>query len=573
GGGAGVGGAGGGGFVCVASECPGTDETCRWRICDQNACSFANANELTVCTDNGGQVCNASGQCVECVNNNQCTAPDVCSGAQCVPGQCNNGSQDPDETDTDCGGPTCAPCPNGDTCLGATDCQSMYCDGGTCAACLSDANCAAVANSWCNPGINGGTCVDQKPTGSACGRDAECLSDHCSPGDYVCCDAACDGVCEACLVGKTGQPNGTCALVPNQDDPDGECGYEAPSTCGSTGDGCTGTSNGCILYDSSTECAAQTCSSNVETAARDCDGSGTCVAGATTACDPYTCDSGGTACLTSCSGNGQCQNPLVCDSQTSTCISAKGLGETCANDGECASNHCSPDNVCCTEACSGACESCLGADTCGTDGTCAPVVPGTDPDGECSSGVCFGGSCQTGAIAFVTSETYNGNLGGLAGGDAKCQTQANAACLPGTYMAWLSTPAASPSTRFTTQHTVPYRLVDGRILANGWSDLTDGSIDITFDLDEHGAIAPDGNDPCGTAPNEHWKMAWTSTAHDGTFWEFSPGQDNHCNNWSDTSAEGSWGYNDVTNNLWSVGCYGTGGGTCSRTVALYCFQQ
>src|SRR5262245_3061033 len=39
---------------------------------------------------------------------------------------------------------------------------------------------------------------------------------------------------------------------------------------------------------------------------------------------------------------------------------------------------------------------------------------------------------------FVTSAIYPGNIGGLMGADAKCQTSADAAMLGGSWRAWLS---------------------------------------------------------------------------------------------------------------------------------------
>ena len=38
----------------------------------------------------------------------------------------------------------------------------------------------------------------------------------------------------------------------------------------------------------------------------------------------------------------------------------------------------------------------------------------------------------------MTSSSWNGNLGGLSGADAKCQQAANATGLGGTWVAWLS---------------------------------------------------------------------------------------------------------------------------------------
>jgi len=46
-------------------------------------------------------------------------------------------------------------------------------------------------------------------------------------------------------------------------------------------------------------------------------------------------------------------------------------------------------------------------------------------------------------VAFVTSETVNGNLGGRAGADAVCNRLASSGGLPGQYFAWLSTSTAS----------------------------------------------------------------------------------------------------------------------------------
>jgi hypothetical protein len=48
---------------------------------------------------------------------------------------------------------------------------------------------------------------------------------------------------------------------------------------------------------------------------------------------------------------------------------------------------------------------------------------------------------------FITSATYAGNLGGVAGGDSACTLAANAGGLGGTWKAWLSTSTASALSR------------------------------------------------------------------------------------------------------------------------------
>ncbi len=89
---------------------------------------------------------------------------------------------------------------------------------------------------------------------------------------------------------------------------------------------------------------------------------------------------------------------------------------------------------------------------------------------------------------FVTSAVFDGNLGGLAGADAKCQAAADgpASVVPsGTYLAWLSDGTDSPDTRFTkTAH--PYLLPDGTKIAEDFFDLTDGSILHAIDIDPTG---------------------------------------------------------------------------------------
>lgn len=112
----------------------------------------------TACTQNGGQVCNGDGACVECFSNAECTTPQTCGGGGTVglcgctpiacsevgltcgfaaqdgcgnPLPCDNDVQDGAETDVDCGGAvgSCATrCAQGLMCLVDTDCASGICD-------------------------------------------------------------------------------------------------------------------------------------------------------------------------------------------------------------------------------------------------------------------------------------------------------------------------------------------------------------------------------------------------------------------------------------------------------------
>jgi hypothetical protein len=173
-------------------------------------------------------------------------------------------------------------------------------------------------------------------------------------------------------------------------------------------------------------------------------------------------------------------------------------------------------------------------------------------------------SCTLTKKVFVTSALYNGNLGGLAGADAKCQALADAAALGGNYKAWLSDSTGSPSTRFT-QSTVPYVLVDGSQVADNWADLVDGSLDHAISLTETGGastgdtIPPGANFFCGPTGTP-----WTATSASGA------ANGSSCSNWSSTSGGSSWGQASSTSGSWSSYC---GGGSCAWLAPLFCFQQ
>jgi len=159
-------------------------------------------------------------------------------------------------------------------------------------------------------------------------------------------------------------------------------------------------------------------------------------------------------------------------------------------------------------------------------------------------------SAAQSSTVFVTSTTHNGNLGGLSGADAICQGLADAASLPGTYMAWLSDSTGTPDTRFV-KSTSPYTLIDGTILADDWDELIDGSLNARINLDEIGSVP-------------YPPQVWTNTKNDGK--AFNP---NDCNDWtSGTNADHSRVSSTVDDSFQPL--FKT---TCNNGYRLYCFQQ
>ncbi len=156
---------------------------------------------------------------------------------------------------------------------------------------------------------------------------------------------------------------------------------------------------------------------------------------------------------------------------------------------------------------------------------------------------------------FVTSATYTGNLGGLTGADAICQKHANAAALPGKYMAWLADATGSPATRFY-QSTVPYKMVDGTVVANNWTDLTDGTVVNKITKYETG----------GTISGSE---VWTNVNANGT----ATSSTSDCKLWTDTTNFINIGQKG--NPLQANATAWTDWGTmhCIVPGRLYCFQQ
>src|SRR6185295_4806701 len=109
---------------------------------------------------------------------------------------------------------------------------------------------------------------------------------------------------------------------------------------------------------------------------------------------------------------------------------------------------------------------------------------------------------------FISSAIYNGNLGGLAGADQKCQQLAAAAGMGinRKFMAWLSTSTVSAASRLYHAPD-PYVLVSegGEVVASNWADLTDGTLQRSIQRDELGRRAgPDSG-----------ASVWTGTSRTG----------------------------------------------------------
>lgn len=139
---------------------------------------------------------------------------------------------------------------------------------------------------------------------------------------------------------------------------------------------------------------------------------------------------------------------------------------------------------------------------------------------------------------FVTSAGpgRGGDLGGLAGADAHCQSLAQAAGAGGrTWRAYLSVQAAGGQPAVNARDRIgmgPWRNAQGIVVAQSIGDLHSDSNNLTKQtaLTERGEVVSGRGDPV----NNHDVM--TGSQPDGT--AFAAGEDRTCRNWT-SSTEGS----------------------------------
>jgi hypothetical protein len=407
--------------------------------------------------------------------------------------------------------------------------------------------------SACPAQCENGTC-----TGACKNGDTQCTSSQamqtCNNGQWgatmtcplACVDNECGGVCS---------PNSTqCAS-----------GTEV-ETCGQTGQ--WGERRGCDLVCTGNKCGGQ-CRPNDRkcknsTQEQLCNEQGQWQDGQTCTnvcvnnacggvCKPGAKQCVGRSQIRECNDQGQWQ--------TRTCPNNACVDNQCVN--------CVPDDVRCksntqfekcnasgnwsgtTESCEFACDGnqCTGDCVPGTGGTCnedgKPEGAICSDEGDLDNVTCKSNeSCQGGKCGsfpktlFVTSVRYLGTLGGLDGvdgADKKCSDLASNAKLTGTFKAFLlDSKTKDIRSRFKLEGG-PFRLPSGKVVANNWDQLLQGSLLAPMNETEKkeppvGAILrPTPADFCGEGQVK--TLFWSNVNDSGKLVD----SEAHCNDWNSNS--------------------------------------
>jgi hypothetical protein len=157
---------------------------------------------------------------------------------------------------------------------------------------------------------------------------------------------------------------------------------------------------------------------------------------------------------------------------------------------------------------------------------------------------------------FVTSDVFNGFMGGESSVDARCIAAADRAGLGGSWVAWISADGKNAIDRI--EHDGPYQRLDGLRVVRNKAQLASGVLTNPIDVLETGERF--GGEI----------RVWTGTRANG-----AAGVD--CNNWSTSNALvfGTLGELNRTNAGWT-----DNGGTgptrdwgCQTVARLYCFER
>lgn len=184
-------------------------------------------------------------------------------------------------------------------------------------------------------------------------------------------------------------------------------------------------------------------------------------------------------------------------------------------------------------------------------------TPDAGSDGGFDAGVDAGTDAGVRKRIFVTNSTFNGNLGGLDGGDQRCNLSAQLAGLGGKWIAWLSVGADGLSPAVNAIDRVadvgPWYRIDGFLVFQNRAEMA-GAPRAPINCDEKGGMFISG-------PSN----VWTGTRVGGV------ASLDDCARWTASTAatDGVSGSRFATNLNWSEASVTF----CSSTYPLYCIEQ
>ncbi len=178
---------------CADGKKCGANSDCSSGVCTGNKCITASCpdgvqNEGETDLDCGGPNCATKcGDGKKCGANSDCSSG-TCTGNKCIAASCTDGVQNEGETDLDCGGPNCAgKCGDGKKCTADADCDAAT---GHCSAttmvCKSVCFDEKADGDETDTDCGGPTCTARCGVGKKCTASSDCLAGHTCNGSGKC---------------------------------------------------------------------------------------------------------------------------------------------------------------------------------------------------------------------------------------------------------------------------------------------------------------------------------------------------------------------------------------------------
>jgi len=172
--------------ICAPPQCALNDDCDDDNPCTTDSCASGHCTNLpgsagTTCAH--ANVCNAAGQCVECLSGAQCDDDNPCTSDLCSSGHCAHGSASGTIScghGGTCSGGSCVPpaCTTSDDCDDDNPCTADSCASSACSNPPGPAGVGCAHGNVCNAS---GACV-QCLTATQCDDDNPCTTDACSSG-------------------------------------------------------------------------------------------------------------------------------------------------------------------------------------------------------------------------------------------------------------------------------------------------------------------------------------------------------------------------------------------------------
>lgn len=184
---------------------------------------------------------------------------------------------------------------------------------------------------------------------------------------------------------------------------------------------------------------------------------------------------------------------------------------------------------------------------------------------SCKMSVSWGQPSNLFHTIFVTNQLYNGNLGGLAGADAKCAAQAvlgsKTSSLSGTWRAVLSSDVGNAKDRIALSQGYSIKNTKGETISLVATNLWNGNLSNAIQYSADGVAPING-------PN---LTAWSGSNADGNRIQIGSAQETTCSSWTDSSSssDGVFGNVNVADSSWIY----FDQDSCSLPKRLYCINS